>query len=370
MLATYLDDLGARGEDYTLAIVFASVEHEVAEIQAAFRGRGITVCGCSTDGEVAGSGLHASSIVGLLLDIPTEAFTPWQAGSSDIFTGAEGLGRRAVESYAEPQVFVLMGGIILADGRMIDGEDVVRGINQGAGRTIAISGGLASDDYNFEGCYVFDNEGLVTLGLSAVIFDASVVKVESCARSGWQAIGSDQVITAAEGNVVHSINDEPALVFFERYLGSMTKSSFDRGNVSVVTSEYPVQIHRPLGTVLRAPAFPHPNGTSIVLAGGVQTGERFRFTCAPGFEVIQETVAFFREQVARQTVRPLAALMMSCKGRHSAFGPMLEDEIEEINEAFGVPMAGFLTYSEIGSCPSEPVAMHNDTLCMITFTAA
>ncbi len=61
--------------------------------------------------------------------------------------------------------------------------------------------------------------------------------------------------------------------------------------------------------------------------------------------------------------------MMSCKGRHAAFGPMLEDEIEQIKLVFGVPMAGFLTYGEIGSCPGEAPALHNDTLCMITFTS-
>ncbi len=370
MLHAYLGDLTARGEHFNLALVFSCVDYDVASIQGAFAKHDIEVCGCSTAGEVAGADLYSGTIVGLLLDLPREAFTTWTTVNEGIYEQAVRLGRLAVETYAEPQVFVLTGGLILKDGHMIDGEDVVRGIQAGAHRVLPVSGGLAADDFKMDGTYVFDNKAVATLGISAVIFDASIVKVESCATSGWQAMGIEQEITSASGNVVHTINHEPALEFFERYLGALTREGFAGKTTTVVTSEYPLQIQRPTGTVLRAPAFPHPDGTSLVLAGGVKTGERFRFTCAPGFEVVDETLSFFQGYVAARPKPAFGAVMMSCKGRHAAFGPMLDDEVAQISEIFGVPVAGFLTYGEIGAAPAEDPAMHNDTLCMVTFTAS
>ena len=367
-LRPYLDGLAADGQRFNLALIFSCVDYDVAEVQRAFNAHHITICGCSTAGEVAGAELSAQTIVGLLLDLPAEAFTAWSPVNQSIYEQAQALGRLAADTYAEPQVLVLTGGLILEDGHMIDGEDVVRGINSGAGVELPISGGLAADDFKMNSTYVFDNASIATLGLSAIIFDAAHVKVESCATSGWEPIGIEQSITSATGNVLHSINDEPALEFFERYLGAMTTSGFEGKRASVVNSEYPIQIQRQSGTVLRAPAFPHPDGTSIVLCGGVKTGEKFRFSTAPGFRVVDETVGFFRERIAALPATPIAAVMMSCKGRHAAFGMMLEDEIADISAAFGVPMAGFLTYGEIGALPGEAPAMHNDTVCMITLT--
>ncbi len=223
MLAKHLVALKSQGHSYNLAFVFASVHHQVGEIQAAFEDSGIAMCGCSTAGEVAGAELHEDTVVGLLLELPPAAFSAWSASDEDVFPQAEALGRFALARYAHPQIFVLTGGLMLADGHMIDGGEVIRGINSGAGRVLPVMGGLAADNFRMDGTYVFDNERVATLGLCAIVFDADVVKVESCARSGWQAIGIEQLISSATGNVVHTINHEPALEFFERYLGAMTR---------------------------------------------------------------------------------------------------------------------------------------------------
>lgn len=206
------------------------------------------------------------------------------------------------------------------------------------------------------------------LGLAAVIFDSAKIKLDSLATSGWEAIGIEQHITSATGNVLHSINGEPALPYFERYFGSTDSSAVVGSELSVINAQYPIQIERADGAVLRAPVFAHADGQSIVFAGGLRTGERFRFSTAPGFEVIEETVAHFRTYRADHP-QPDAAIIVSCVGRHAAFGPLLEDEVSQIYDLFGVPMAGFLSYGEIGALASGRPQLHNDTVCVITFTA-
>ena len=345
----------------TLALLFSSIEHDVAQLQTIATAHNVRVCGCSTAGEVIDGELTSGTITGLLFTVDPNAFVTWSGIAGSIAAQAEQLGREAVERYADPHVFLLSGGMT------VDGEDIIAGVRGGAGRAIKVFGGLAADDFKLEATFSFSESETVNPGLIAVIFDGSRVALDCHTTSGWEPLGIENTITSAEGNVVHTINDEPALDFFTRFFGELTNSGVEVAAASVVNSQYPLQIQRPEGAVLRAPLMPGEDG-SIVLAGGVRSGDRFRFSIAPGFEVIDQTVAYFNE---RQAARPApdAVVMVSCKGRHAAFGPMLEDEVEQIHELYAAPMAGYLSYGEIGSVDGSESALHNDTCCMITFRA-
>ncbi|MFK8055244.1 MAG: FIST signal transduction protein [Saprospiraceae bacterium] len=357
-LQQLLQEESSKGNAYKLAIVFASTECELEPVQAIFREFEMNVCGCSTAGEISGGTLETNCITGLLVDAPKDSFKLWTGLAGSVSSQAETLGNEADTTFSNPQIFVLSGGLTN------DGEEIIDGIKRGAGRDLPTFGGLGADDFKMERTYSFSESDTIDNGLVAVIFDGDLIKLEGNAISGWEPIGLENEITSAEGNVVHEINGKSALEFYSQFIGAANNTEFTEDIATVTMLQYPLQIIRPEGVILRAPSMPHPNGTSIILVGGVRTGDRFRFSIIPGFEVIEETVGHFRAN-HNEDRQPDGVLMISCKARHAAFGPMLEDEIEQIAELYKAPMAGYLSYGEIGAIDERGTALHNDTCCIV-----
>jgi len=63
---------------------------------------------------------------------------------------------------------------------------------------------------------------------------------------------------------------------------------------------------------------------------------------------------------------PDAIILFSCKARHWAFGPMLEDEVEEIDKLWDVPFHGFFTFGEIGKNENGNTHFFNETCSLVT----
>jgi hypothetical protein len=96
----------------------------------------------------------------------------------------------------------------------------------------------------------------------------------------------------------------------------------------------------------------------------VKNGDRFRFSIAPGFEVIDQTIAEFGDW-KDQTLEADGLVLFSCKGRHSALGPLIEDEVKGIYNFWKKPMIGFFTYGEIGPTKNGICEFHNETCSLV-----
>ncbi len=103
---------------------------------------------------------------------------------------------------------------------------------------------------------------------------------------------------------------------------------------------------------------------SMILAGGVKDGDRFRFSLSPGFEVVDQTVELF-QQYGKKVNKTDGMILFSCIGRHMVFGPMMENEISGIYDQWQKPMTGFLTYGEIGNKKNGICEFHNVTCSLV-----
>ena len=108
---------------------------------------------------------------------------------------------------------------------------------------------------------------------------------------------------------------------------------------------------------------------SLVLAGGVQEGETFQFCTSPSFEVVDKTIeniGTLKNKIGQVD----AVVMISCGGRLSVFGPMLEDEVSEIYDLWKQPMVGYFAYGEIGNTnlQNDNCEFHNVTCSLVTIT--
>lgn len=339
----------------TLAIVFTSVKHDIDAIRQVFDDNNIDLVGCTTAGEIVNTDLHEESIAVLLFDMnPSCYYIQYISYGENLYKSAAEIGKEAKEAFANPGLLLMSGGLA------IDAQELIDGLGSTLSKGTPIYGGLAGDDLVMERTHAFTRHEHTTHGVAVLGIDTDRITMTGLAISGWEPLGGVNVITKAVGNVVYEINNEPAFEVFSRYFGvSDTGSKYDQ--LITIQTNYPFQIIREENhTILRSPLLVNAEEGTITLAARVEEGTQFRFSTSPGFEVIEQTVEEF-SQLHRDVPEADAMVLFSCKGRHGAFGPMLNDEVEGIYNYWKKPMVGFLSYGEIGNKTDGSCEFHNET---------
>ena len=339
----------------TLAIVFASVSLPIKELAGVLVDRHIAVVGASSCGEIVGD-VHEvqitdSSAVVMLLQVDPEAFKIYlkEGTNSDCFRLGEETARLTLGSFEKQSL------IVMASGMKTDGQALVEGMMKVVGQHVPIFGGLAGDDAIFEETWVFYNNQFSNQGLVVLSFDQSKVEVSGMATSGWISLGADLKVTSSKGNVVYSIDEQPALDKYMKYL------SVSENDLPAVGVEYPLMIKRDNGeTAQRAVMGVDKEARSLVFAGSVPEGSVVNFSSSPGFEVIEFTRKNI-ESFVDDNKKPEACLLFSCMARHLALGPLISDEVNIAIKKWQAPLAGFFTYGEIGTNPSQQCDFYNQT---------
>lgn len=348
-----------------LAILFSASKHDYIAIGQLFQTLDISLVGCSTAGEICDAAIIRESITVMLFEMDPTAFETvlLKHDERSTYQLAFDLGKQATSAFADPAIILLSGGIT------VDAEQMVSGVKDAVGRELPLYGGLAGDDLQMQSTWVFSENSASDGGMMALILDQAKIEVKGMATSGWEPIGRVNVVTHCEGNVLYQINNEPALDVLLRYFGFFDNTTRVGEPMSTINVQYPLQIMREEGyNVLRSPLIANEVDRSLILAGGIKEGDQFRFSIAPGFEVIDQTIDNFR--AFSQTSSDADALILfSCAGRYTALGPLLDDEVKGIFQQWQKPMIGFLTYGEIGNTIGGNCEFHNETCALVTLKA-
>jgi len=343
------------GYSPTLAIVFCSVALPLEQIRTFFAQFHVPVFGCTSSGEIRDSTYFEEGITVMLFDLPAETF------KIKLFNGIDKssykLGQEVAawvrDSFDKPALLMLSAGL------QADGEALVNGVIESMENEVPLFGGLAGDDLKMQGTYAFTETEITSMGVLVLAIDNAKIEVDGLAVSGWKGIGTIKTITKSDGNVVQAIDDQPALDVYSRYL------NINIGDDHTLAAEYPLLVMREDGTfVLRAAMLINPD-KSMVYAGSVPQGSKVQFSVPPSNEIIDfalENLSKFKQVKGEAD----ALILFSCKGRHLALGPMIEDEIAAIYDLWGAPMTGFFTYGEIGPTASGRCDFHNNTLTLVT----
>jgi hypothetical protein len=349
-----------KGFTPNAAIVFTSVELDLKEIIRFLHAQDVNVFGCSSCGEFLFSQkaqvISDGGIVCLMMAADAATFGVRLFSSNGITsfeTGME-IGKWAAGLFEKPAILVLGSGI------QTDGEQLVRGIQSQAGDDVIMFGGLAGDDARFAETFVFSENELRNHGAIAMVFDTRFFDIQGIATSGWIGIGADKVVTRAEGNVVYTIDGQPALEVYKEYL-SITDTDLPEIGV-----EYPLLIKRPgAPDVLRAVINVDRKNKSLIFAGTVPNGATVTFSSSPGFEIIEFTrkkiMEFYEQNRAADML-----ILFSCMARHNALGPAISEEIQEAWQQWNKPLIGFFTYGEIGNNNQASCDFHNETFTLVT----
>ena len=346
----------------TLAMVFLSVEQDRKKITGLLNENGIEVFGATTAGEFIDGNFELGSIAILLLDMDRSHFNIFFEDYRGKEPGnvARRLGEKALAQFSNPAFLVTSSGLFL------DGEKVIRGLEEAAGPETSIWGGKAGDDLAGKATFVFTDNNVSNEGILVLAIDNDKILVTGQAESGWKPVGTPKTITKSEGLWIYTLDDQPALDLMVKYMGYKFQRDGESDIVYDAKISSPVMLIREKGEpIIRSQAFINWADRSIMLSGNFDEKDKVRFTLPPDFEVVDEVVKSAQDFKEGDSLEADALVMFSCSGRRVELGPMLDREINGIRELLETPMAGFFTYGEYGRATNGNNEYHNYTCCWV-----
>lgn len=341
----------------TLAISFGSVKCNLDEFVKIFNQYDIQLFGASSAGEFINDDRIEESIVVMLLDADPDSFAIFheEADFATSYAAGNNLAKFGLDKFKDPVFLVTFS-------MTINGEGIIAGVHDMIPKE-RIFGGMAGDDFAMKATYSFTNDKISPSSLTGLVFDGEKIHVDGVAFCGWQPIGGRNRITRSKDNVVYEINNQPAMEVVTKVFGGFYET-LENDNVLMGAAQYPFQMVKDDKYVLRAALYSNEEDGSLVLAGPVQEGEEFRFSVAPGFEIIEQTIQNFKNYAVKKPT-PDALILFSCKARHMSLGPLVEDELAGIHEIWDKDMIGFFTYGEIGLDEDGESNFYNETCSLV-----
>lgn len=363
-IETAIVECVADGFKPTLAMVFLSIKQDRQAVCEILNKHHLDIIGATSSGEFIDGHQSEGDIAILLLDTNKShysiLFEDIGARSMEDATGH--LVHDAFQTFATP-AFILITTMLTSDGRMLDGEAIVKCIEKLAGPDVTMFGGMAGDDITFTGTWIFTNGKSTDYGIAALVLDESKIELHGLAFSGWKPMGVFRTATKTVGNRIYTIDDRPALEMYLHYLGHKGPSRDDQVEFfEALGTYYPFQIEREN----REPKMCNPikydrEMQALICESDVPQGSRMRFSTPPDFEIIETVINKAKELRTELHMGADALIIFSCVGRLGALGPMAQQENEGLQQVWNAPMAGFYTYGEFGKGINGKHEFHSTT---------
>jgi len=367
-IKTALQESMADGYKPTLAIIFISIKQNREAVCEIFNQEGIDIFGATSSGEFIEGHQSEGAIVVMLLNIKKNDYCILfeEIGDRTLKDASTNLAKETLQKFSKPAL-ILCSTFFAVSGKMLDGESLVRSIEEMTDSQMRICGGMAGDDVSFSGTYVFTNGRSTDYGMIALALNEEKIDFQGMAVSGWKPIGVFKTITKCEDNLIMTIDGKPALEMYLRFLGIDFTSDDDPSKFfDSVGVHYPMQIEREN----REPMMCNPIGynkekNALICESNVMEGSKFRFSMPPDFDIIDTVVLKAKELKDKKNSEAEALLIFSCAGRLSALGPMAQEENEALQSVWKSPMAGFYTYGEFGMTENGKQEFHSTTCCWV-----
>ncbi|MBF0265746.1 MAG: FIST C-terminal domain-containing protein [Gammaproteobacteria bacterium] len=250
---------------------------------------------------------------------------------------------------------------LLSDGLLINGSQLVRGINRVS--NVAVSGGMAGDGDRFQETWVIANDQPKQRRIAAIGFYGDKLTISSSAFGGWSEFGAHRVITRSKGNILYEIDNQPALELYKQYLGGYASDLPNSGlrfPLSIKENDDDPEVIRTLLAI-------DEKDNSITFAGDVPEGYRARLM-KPDIDILIDAASQAAKKINQLNDKQALGLVVSCVGRKIILGPMVDEELEAIEEELGqnVSLTGFYSYGEISPFETEDLHcnLHNQTVTL------
>jgi hypothetical protein len=300
------------------------------------------------------------------LDVHPEYFTILfeEIGDRNVRDVARQLGEKALMIFKKP-AFILVANGTTENGETINGDSIVRGIEDAIGPEVTIAGGMAGDDLTLTGTTIFTNGKSGTKAIQALVLNEDKIQVNGLAISGWKPVGTIKTVTKSEGGWIYTIDDKPALEIFLNYMGRISLDDDSNDPFYNIGFNFPLQVQKEYGnTLMCSPIMFNKAEGSLLSEFNLPVGTKFRFSLPPDFDIIDEVLTQSKEVKEKQSDAD-ALLIFSCAGRLTTLGPMANAENQGLQNIWDVPMAGFYSYGEFGRARNERQEFHSTTISWV-----
>lgn len=326
---------------------------------------------CSTGGEIMDTSVIDNSIVVTAVQFEKATIKTSRINISDCdnsyYAGQALAGKMQLDG--------LSNLFVISDGHLVNGSDLVRGLNSVVPDSIPITGGMAGDGAKFEKTLV-GLDGHSTEGEIAIVgFYGKDLKVGHGSKGGWDSFGTERVITKSENNVLYELDGKPALDLYEEYLGE------DASGLPENSLLFPLslKIEERRDPLVRTVLSIDKEARTMTFAGNMPEECKTRLMRANFARLIdgakdaayQSFDTLYNDSSGSRKKSPELAILISCVGRKLVLNHRIDDEIEGVRNILGkdTAIAGFYSYGEISPLVSTPrCELHNQTMTITTFS--
>lgn len=333
------------------AFVSASDQGWAAAINEAVEGDlpGAVFVGASTSGEIMKGGLQTGTTALSAMFFEATALKtfamPCLPGSE--YNTGRYLGKAVRE--AGPDI---AGILLFTTPLSIDAAELLAGMSAG-GNEFPVFGGGAGEYESGCGSMVFCGKDQFSQGVVAVALTGSDVQIDAHMYLGWQPISKEMSVTDADGVLLKTVDNVPALQVYERYLEIKNDRDFFPNVL-----KFPLVLERNGHTYAHVPVLAYPDG-ALRLSHAVKTGEKFRLGYGNP-ELIIRNAAVLHKKMAE--FGPEAILLFSCACRRH----LLQDDVDLETKPFQAiaPTVGFYAQGEVFGT-GESVQTMNSTILAV-----
>lgn len=316
----------------------------------------------STSGEIASNNVYDHSIVSLAIWFEKSTV---KTVETDV--------RQHKSSY-EAGVFLrnafpdkdLKNIFVLSDGTLVNGSELVKGLNHSEASEVLITGGLAGDADRFQQTFAGLNAIPQPGKIVAIGFYGEALQVGSGSLGGWDEFGPEREITASDKNILHAIDHKNALELYKEYLGPFKNELPGSALLFPLSISGENQDQKLVRTIL---SIDEASGT-MTFAGNMPVGSKVRLMKA-NFDKIIDASASVAKQILDKQNAPEVAILISCVGRKLILRDRAYEEIVAAKQVMGeqVIISGFYSYGEISPATDLTLAceLHNQTMTITTF---
>lgn len=317
---------------------------------------------CSTSGEIYDNKVHDHTIVATAIQFDkTNLQTKIQKIANHLESSA--LGEKLAHSLHADDLHAIL---VFSDGALVNGSELIKGMDKVLNYKIPISGGLAGDLARFEKTLVGLNGKPDSGNIVAIGFYGQHINVGHGTMGGWDVFGPEREITQSEYNVVYKIGDKKALELYKDYLGKYASELPGAALLFPLS----LKIANSDETVVRTILGINEEDQSMTFAGEMPQGSIIRFMKANFDRIISAS-----EEAAHRSIHsgqnPDLAILISCVGRKLVLGERIDEEVEAARDVFGTNavITGFYSYGEISPHITQAKCeLHNQTMTITTLT--
>lgn len=300
--------------------------------------------GSTTAGEILKGGLQTHTTV---LSVMFFESTALKAFAMPCLPGSEFNTGRYLGKAVREAGMDIAGVLVYMTPLSINAAELVAGMS-GRGSDFPVFGGGASEYESGAGAMVFCGKDQFSQGVVAVTLSGKDTHIAAHMYLGWLPISKEMTVTDADGVLLKTVDNIPAMQIYERYLEIKNDRDFFPNVL-----QFPLILEQNENTYAHVPVLAYPDG-ALRLSRGVKTGDKFRLGYGNPELIIRNAEELQKEMAE---FGPEAILLFSSVCRRY----LLRDDIDLETKPFQsiAPTVGFYTQSEVFGSGEEAETMNS-----------